>query len=134
MLANHLVASELTAEAAKEAITAAAPNPVDLKSLAGKTLQASQLTKDILIAPKNTDIMAMVVVADVQTCAGVVHVIDAVLVPGDEEEVEVSSAPASAPMSAGDECTPLGEAATAAGLTSLVGAVDGVKVRSPWSP
>ena len=81
MLSNHVVASELDSAAVTAAIDAASPNPAVVTTLAGTTLEATSDADGILVTPKNTEIMAKVTMADVETCAGVVHVIDKVLVP-----------------------------------------------------
>lgn len=77
---------------------------------------------------------ATVVLADVQTCSGIVHLIDAVLLPcplgeipapvpaPDEEPTEVVGATAEAAV-ADQSCTPLVEAAQSAGLTTLLAAL-----------
>ena len=81
VLSNHVVGSELSAAAVTEAIEASAPNPAEVTTLSNNTLEASLLTEDILVGVQGTEISAMVMVTDVFTCAGVVHVIDEVLVP-----------------------------------------------------
>ena len=81
VLSNHVVATKLDAASVTAAIEAASPNPAKVTTLAATTLEAASDADGILVAPQDTDIMARVVVADVETCAGVVHVIDKVLVP-----------------------------------------------------
>lgn len=79
MLSGHIVASELPSTAVAAAITAASPNPAEVATFGGTTLEATTEAEEIFVSPKDTEIKAMVVVKDVQTCAGVVHVIDKVL-------------------------------------------------------
>ena len=106
VLANHVVPSSnmgpaLDAAAVKAAIQAASTNPAKVTTLGGKMLEVSLMTEDIVVAPKDSDVMAMVVVTDVQTCAGVVHVIDEVLVPAaDAAAARAPAAEAAAPAPA----------------------------------
>lgn len=81
VLSNHVVGSELDAAAVTAAIDGASPNPAEVTTLAGAILEATSTTQGIELSPKGTDIMSLVVMADVETCAGVVHIIDEVLVP-----------------------------------------------------
>ena len=85
---NHVIPRELVAADILQAIDAAAPTPTTLSSVIGTKLEAVSEDDDIFITPVGTDITAQVIVSDVQTCAGTVHVIDAVLVPDGPEPVE----------------------------------------------
>ena len=81
VLSGHIVASELPSSAVAAAIADASPNPAEVATLGGTALKATTEGENIIVSPKDTEIKAMVVVKDVQTCAGVVHVVDKVLVP-----------------------------------------------------
>lgn len=115
VLANHVVPAEANSDAIKGAIADSDSGTATFSTLSGGSLEASEDGKDLVVTPAGTEIMAKVVTADVETCAGVVHVVDMVLVPAADGD-------ASSPEGA-EACTPLGEAATEAGLTALVDAV-----------
>ena len=121
VLSNHVVGSELDAAAVTAAIDGASPNPAEVTTLAGTILEATSTTQGIELSPKGTDIMSLVVMADVETCAGVVHIIDEVLVPAADAtttRAAVASTTATTPVvSAAD--TPSG----AAGVSGMAVAV-----------
>ena len=140
VLANHVVPSSnmgpaLDAAAVKAAIQAASTNPAKVTTLGGKMLEVSLMTEDIVVAPKDSDVMAMVVVTDVQTCAGVVHVIDEVLVPAADAAVApapAAEAAAPPPATTTEPTTTISRsastdtpAADATGTTSGAGGVAG---------
>ena len=124
MLANHVVPSEADSDAIKGAIADSGSGTATFDTLGGGSLEATEDGEDLVVSPAGSDVMAMVVTPDVETCAGVVHVVDMVLVPAGD----AADAPAASPEAA-EACTPLGEAATEAGLTALVDAITGVAVR-----
>lgn len=90
VLLNHIVPSELRAEDLVEAVMDAAPELAMVTTLAGSTLEGVIEGDDFFGRPTGTDIMARIVTYDIETCAGVMHVIDAVLVPAPAEEEEVN--------------------------------------------
>ena len=135
VLANHVAPTELDSAAVTAAIEAASPNPAGVTTLGGKMLEVSLMTEDIVVAPKDSDVMAMVVVTDVQTCAGVVHVIDEVLVPAADAAVApapAAEAAAPPPATTTEPTTTISRsastdtpAADATGTTSGAGGVAG---------
>lgn len=110
VLFNHVVASYLPSTAVVAALKAASPAPVELESLLGAALEVTTDSESIFVTPAGTDVMAKVVTVDVETCAGVVHVIDKVLVPAplaaeDDEAADDGFAafPDEAPGAYGDD-------------------------------
>ena len=91
---NHVVPTELMEADIIKAITATAPKPAMVSSLIRTKLEVIAEGEDLFITPLGTDIMSQVVITDVKTCVGTMHVIDAVLVPAGPE-------PASAPIASG---------------------------------
>lgn len=139
VLANHVVASELDKAAVTAAIEGASPNPAEVTTLGGNMLEVSLMTEDIVVAPKDTDVMAKVAVVDVQTCAGVVHVIDSVLVPSSLSAAAAAEPPAAEgpattdtttdPATTSDRSTTSGTTSTdTTGATSSVAGVAGAIV------
>ena len=105
ILLNHVVLGDLTSAAVLEAIEASADGTVTVESLRGE-LDVTTDGGDITITPAGSSVTAKVVVADVETCVGTVHVIDMVLVPSvviSEDGAAATVAVADAPMSAGEE-------------------------------
>lgn len=138
VLLNHVVAGELPAAEVSAAIGAAAPKPAEVTTKLGKILEATTDGDDVYLTPLGTDIMSKVLITDVKTCIGLVHVVEAVLVPDmpdeevkkvvekveekDEDVVEVSDEKA--------ECVSLVQAATEAGLTTLLDVIVGTSGNS----
>ena len=75
MLLNHILP---TAEDSETLVSTA---PADVTTLLGTSLSYSLVGEDLMVTPAGTTIASKVVTADVMTCAGVVHVVDKVLVP-----------------------------------------------------
>ena len=71
------------------AVAASAPEPAVVETLAGSTIEGVMDGDDFFGRPTGTDIMSKVVVYDIETCAGIVNVIDAVLVPAAPAEEEM---------------------------------------------
>lgn len=101
VLANHVLPTELKAEDITEAIAASDPNPAEVETLLGPTLEATLDGEDVMVSPAGTEITAKVVEADIETCAGVVHVVDMVLVPSEDAPLDVVAVgPAEGPAGA----------------------------------
>ncbi|NJR43579.1 MAG: hypothetical protein HC767_13935 [Akkermansiaceae bacterium] len=116
---NHGVAGDFNANVLVRMIEDEEPQPALLDSLLGQTLEATVFEGEIFLKPAGTDINAIVLTEDVETCAGIMHVVDMVLVPAPPGEVTKKDS---------GKCTPLGKAARAAGMTSLVDALATVSV------
>ena len=95
VLGNHVVGTELDLAAITAAIAAAAPNAAEVETLLGTTLEATMEGEDVMVTSAGTEMTAKVVTPDVQTCAGVVHVVDMVLVPA--PDAPLALAPTAAP-------------------------------------
>ena len=79
ILLNHVVLGDLTSAAIAEAIAASSTGTTTVSSLVAD-LDVTE-DGDIMVTPAGSSVAATVVVADVETCVGTVHVIDRVLVP-----------------------------------------------------
>ena len=75
VLLNHILPS------VEDAATLAAAAPADVSTLLGTMLSTSIVGEDLVVTPAGTTIAAKAVTTDVETCAGIVHVVDKVLVP-----------------------------------------------------
>lgn len=85
VLLNHILPTE------EDAATLVATAPADVSTLLGTVLSTSVVGEDLIVTPASTTIAGKVVTTDVATCAGIVHVVDKVLVP----VVEAAEAPES---------------------------------------
>lgn len=56
-------------------------SPASVETLFGTDVEFTLSGDNVMVSPADTDIDATVVITDVPTCAGVVHVVDKVLVP-----------------------------------------------------
>jgi Fasciclin domain len=83
VIKTHVVSGVITA-----ADITSASSPVTVKSLSGDYLVAQMNGSDVTVAVFGSDAApATVVTPDVDACSGVIHVIDAVLVPAPCESV-----------------------------------------------
>lgn len=131
VLLSHAFSDSLTSETILEAIEAGG-GTAEVITLSGAPLAITTDGESIFI---QTGVLpgdgAAVVTPDVLTCAGVVHVIDTVLVPpsvvspaGSATGMGPGMAPDMGPaMAPAGECTAIDATATEAGLTSLVEAI-----------
>lgn len=85
VLVNHVI------DGAQNGAALVATAPATVDTLLGATISTSVVGEDLVVSSGPID--AAVVVTDISTCAGIVHVIDAVLVP-DSSTIEVAAAPA----------------------------------------
>ena len=104
MLLNHVVPTELMASGLFAAVDSASPKPAKLTTNLGKVLEVTTDNDDLFLTPRGTGIMSKVLVTDVETCVGTVHVVETVLVPDmPEMEVGVASNSGSDEAAEGDE-------------------------------
>jgi hypothetical protein len=108
VLLTHVVEEDLNASSLLDAVAASSPSPANLTSLDGSILLVALSGDDLYLNPEDTDINATVTKKDLETCAGIVHVIDKVLVP------------AEMPAAVNSTCTPLETALADAGMDSIV--------------
>lgn len=84
---NHLVpGQQLKASDVYAGVDRAAPKPALIPTRSGANLEVTTDGDDLYITPVGTAIMSKVLVTDVETCVGIVHVIETVLVPEMSEE------------------------------------------------
>ena len=78
----HVVEGESTAEEILAAVVAADPEPFQVLTFAGTILNGILGPDGEVIGnPDGTDIMSRLVKTDIPTCAGILHIVDKVLVP-----------------------------------------------------
>lgn len=92
VLLNHVVPADLPAATVLQAVEAASPAPATAPSAIGLTLDFSVVDGEVVITPEGTDIMSRVLIADVETCVGTVHIVDMVLVPSSDGAMAPESA------------------------------------------
>lgn len=88
-----MVATELMASDVFAAVAAAAPKPAMFSTLLAAKLEVTSDDNEVFITPVHTSIMSKLLVTDVVTCVGTVHVIDTVLIPAVPEEPAVPEKP-----------------------------------------
>ncbi|NJR43580.1 MAG: hypothetical protein HC767_13940 [Akkermansiaceae bacterium] len=124
MLLHHVIAGDLPIADMVAAIRATSPAPVEFASLLGATLEFTLVAGDVIVSPAQSNIDATVGTYDLDTCVGMLHIVDTVLVP--EYSAALPRKTAAGPRAA-PACVPLREAAGAAGLNSFVDAVKALR-------
>merc|ERR1712137_26342 len=76
--------------------TLASAESVAVPTLTGSELTATEEDSAIFVAAADQEQPAMVITADIETCSGVIHIIDSLLLAGDSTET-AATAPAPAP-------------------------------------
>lgn len=105
ILLNHVVLSNLPVAEVLQAINMSAPDPAVVPTLGGKNLTAMLNTGNVTITPEGTDIESTVILTDIRTCVGTVHVVDRVLVPDLPPATEMAPMPATAANSTSNTTT-----------------------------
>jgi hypothetical protein len=104
VLGSHVLSGEFTAGALIKEVQAATAAEVRKKSLNGKTIVFTQTNgTDLYVRLSDQEItpVARVVVKDVASCAGTIHVINRVMLPDDQIAVATpASSPGAAPLPA----------------------------------
>ncbi|NJR43582.1 MAG: hypothetical protein HC767_13950 [Akkermansiaceae bacterium] len=120
MILNHVVPGDLPAAAMVAAIESAAPAPAQLTTLLGLDLEATIVKGSVLLKPDNSDILAKVVTTDVVTCAGTVHVVERVLVPGEIAKDSITPAAEPSTPSAAVQQRPTSAAYSVTGVSGML--------------
>jgi hypothetical protein len=81
VLLNHIVDGNFSAKDVEAAVEEANPDPFQLQTFLNKTLEVTASGSGLIVTPFNTSLNATIVMVDVVTCAGIVHVVDTLLVP-----------------------------------------------------
>lgn len=89
----------------EDAATLIGTAPASIPTLLGANLETSLDGEDLIVTPEGTTIAAKVITTDVETCAGIVHVVDKVLIPVVENAGAATAPTAAAPAAA----TPVAE-------------------------
>jgi hypothetical protein len=131
VLLNHIVGGNFSAKDVEAAVEEANPDPVQLQTFLNKTLEVTALGSDLIVTPFNTSLNATIDIdmVDVVTCAGIVHVVDTVLVPDVVPDTPVNVILPSSPP----QTSPVNSSPVSSPPTTSVPANDSPSVQTPNS-